>query len=245
VERRLAAQSLRVAAGWVLAGFLGLGILFGWSSSARADASSPSCRAPGAVSPPCGVIVFDGDSIAAGVGGSTGRKFDEQFMRELTLPARLYNVAVGGRPAFECLRLYAELVAPKYERPASFNLIVFHAGDNDVAQGKSADQTYQAFTDYVARAHAQGWKIIVSTEFQRIDFPPSRQAELTSYNKQLLANPAGADAVVDFNADPAFADLARRDDPALFTKDRIHPSDGGYAMLARMLAAGVQPLLSH
>ena len=164
-------------------------------------------------------------------------------MRELGRPARLYNVAAGGRPAFECLRLFPELVASRFEQRASFNLIVFHAGDNDLAQGKSADQTYRAFAQYVATAHARGWKIIVSTELQRVDFPPSRQAELSSYNKQLLANTAGADAVVDFTADPAFADLARRDDLQLFTKDRIHPSDGGYAMLARMLVAGTRPIL--
>jgi lysophospholipase L1-like esterase len=191
----------------------------------------------------CGVIVFDGDSISAGVGASPGQTLDKHFARELNVPARVTNVAVGGRPATECARLFSGLVSPLFQPRARFNLIVFHAGDNDIAQGKSADEAYRAFRQYVAAAHAQGWKIIVSTEFQRVDFSPSRQAELSSYNKQLLANAAGADAVIDFNMEPAFADLARREDPALFTKDRIHPSDGGYALLAQMLTAGAHRVL--
>jgi lysophospholipase L1-like esterase len=214
-----------------------------YASMAQAQNPNAACLRPGPVPASCGVIVFDGDSISAGVGASPGQTLDKQFARDLNVPARITNVAVGGRPASECARLFPGLVAPLFQPRARFNLIVFHAGDNDIAHGKSADDAYRSFRQYVAAAHAQGWKIIVSTELQRVDFSPSRQAELASYNKQLLANTAGADAVVDFIADAAFADLTRRDDPALFTKDRIHPSDGGYAVLARMLVVGARPLL--
>lgn len=213
------------------------------TSAAWAQNPNAPCMRAGPVPGTCGVVVFDGDSISAGVGASPAQTLDKQFARELGQLARVTNVAVGGRPAAECARLFPNLVAPLFQNQARFNVIVFHAGDNDINQGKSATEAYRAFTRYVAASHAQGWKILVSTELQRVDFPPGKKAELDAYNKLLLANSAGADAVVDFNAEPAFADLARREDPALFTKDRIHPSDSGYTILARMLVAGTKPLL--
>jgi lysophospholipase L1-like esterase len=164
-------------------------------------------------------------------------------MRAVQVPARLTNVAVGGRPAAECLRLYSADVAPLLIRPARFNLILFHAGDNDIAQGHDAVQTYAAFSRYVATAHAQGWKIIVSTELQRPDFPAGKQAALADYNRMLLANAAGADVVVDDASEPHLGNPAARSDPSVFSPDRVHPSDGGYAILARMLAVAAHRVL--
>jgi lysophospholipase L1-like esterase len=212
-------------------------------AAARFDASSAACSQSGPLPANCGNIVFDGDSISAGAGSSGGQGLDKQFMQELHVRARVANVAVGGRPVSDCLRAYGSLVMPLFAPTARFNLIVFHAGDNDIAQGRDAAETYEAFARYVADAHAQGWKIIVSTELQRLKFPPAKQAALTEYNERLLANAAGTDAVVNLDSDPRMTDPAARGDPALFTGDGVHPSNGGYAILARMLAAAGPRLL--
>ena len=237
---RLTFRYLLVAAALVL-------VLAGSSSAARAasrnDVSTAQCKMPGPVPAGCVVIVFDGDSISAGIGAAPTDGLDAQFVRDLRVPARVYNVAVGGRPVFECLRLFGTTVAPLHDPAAPANLIVFHAGDNDIAQGKSADETYRAFTEYVAAAHAQGWKIVVSTELRRFAFSAERQAALEAYNQRLRANAAGADAVVDLDRDPRLAQPIERDDPALFTKDRVHPSAGGYAVIAELVAAAAKPLL--
>lgn len=203
------------------------------------ERSRASYRQTGPLSAGCGVIVFDGDSISAGIAGSSDKKFIEILNR----PARIHNVAAGGRPASECLRRFADSVAPLFEPTAMFNLIVFHAGDNDIAQGKSAAETYGAFKQYVAAAHAQGWKVVVSTELQRVDWSVGPQGELAAYNAQLLSNTAGADAVVDLAAEARLADLSRRTDFSLFSEDRIHPSEDGYAILAQLLAAGARSVL--
>lgn len=210
-----------------------------------ADLASPQCADPGATKAPCVRIVFDGDSIAAGQGASDTGKPDRQFLAALNVPARISNVAVGGRPVQDCLRLFGAGVAPLFAPDAAANIIVFHAGDNDIRIGKTAAETYSAFGQYIAAAHSQGWKIVVSTEMQRVDFAPPQRAELAEYNRLLLANSVGADAVVDINADSRFADLSRRTDPAIFNADRIHPSDGGYAALASLLAPTVRPLLKQ
>ena len=57
----------------------------------------------------------------------------------------VHNVAVGGRPVFQCLQLYPQLVMRLYNPATTHNVIVFHAGDNDIGAGRDAKQTYAAF----------------------------------------------------------------------------------------------------
>jgi lysophospholipase L1-like esterase len=201
----------------------------------KGGAAGRSCNAAD-----CANLVFDGDSISAGWGASPGHGLDVRVAAELGDAVRLRNVAVGGRPVSECLRLYRKLVAPLFVSKGRANVIVFHAGDNDIAQGRSAAQTYAAFTDYVAAAHQQGWKVVVSTELRRLDFSLEKAAELAAYNDRLRTNTAGADAVVDFDANPQMVDPAQRSDPALFSRDGIHPGNGGCSLLAGMLAPAVK-----
>jgi lysophospholipase L1-like esterase len=208
-------------------------------------ASSPECREHRTLPQPCNVIVFDGDSVSAGGGASPGNGLDIQFMHALGSPARVYNIAVAGRPVIDCLTRFDQGVVPLKDPQARLNLIVFHAGDNDIAKRYSAAQTYQAFTRYVALAHGQGWKVAVSAELPRPDFLPAQEAELEAYNRYLLENKAGADVVVSVNADRRFGDLKDRGESPLFYSDKIHPNDAGYAILGRSIASAVRPLLPH
>ena len=193
----------------------------------------------GCASAACINMVFDGDSISAGTGATRDNTPDRLVARALG-HVRVYNVAVGGRPVGECLRLFPELVARLFVPGGEPNVIVFHGGDNDIRLGTDAAHTYAVFTSYVSLAHAQGWKVVVSTELRRFDFPAAKEAQLDAYNDRLRANKAHADAVVDLDAEPKFADVAYRGDPAVFSKDRIHPSDGGYAIMADLLAQAVK-----
>jgi lysophospholipase L1-like esterase len=189
-------------------------------------------------------LLFDGDSISAGLGASQGHGLDLQTASAIGGAVELHNVSDGGRPVWQCLRLYPDLVEPKFDPTRTYNIIAFHAGDNDVAQGRDAQQTYAAFTAYVTAAHQQGWKVIVTTELRRFKFSASEQRELEGYNALLISNKAGADAVIDLNADPRLGENAHRTDPSLFTSDGIHPSDGGYSIIAQMLSQAVKRLSS-
>jgi lysophospholipase L1-like esterase len=185
-------------------------------------------------------LVFDGDSISRGAGSSPGNGLDARVAAALGDCVTQHNIAVSGRPVSECLRLYKQGVVPLYDPSSQHNLIVFHGGDNDVARGANAAQTYVAFNEYVSGAHRDGWKVVVSTEMRRFDFQPAMQQELEDYNRRLRQNDAQADAVVDLDTDPRLSEPAYRKDPALFTKDEVHPSDGGYAVLAALLAPAVK-----
>lgn len=188
----------------------------------------------------CVNLVFDGDSISAGWGSTGGQGLQAQVAAGMGGNLEVHNVAVGGRPVFKCLELYPQLVAPLYNSATTRNVIVFHAGDNDINARRDAKQTYAALTAYVAAAHRQGWKVVVSTELRRPDFPPAKEQELEDYNKLLIQNAAGADAVVDLDRDTTLSDFAYRADPSFFSKDRIHPSNGGYGRIAALLTPAVR-----
>ncbi len=204
-----------------------------------AGAQAGSAAEKGCSSAACINMVFDGDSISAGVGASRDQGPDRQLARALG-HVRVYNVAVGGRPVAECFRLYPELVAPLFVPGGGPNVIVFHAGDNDIAHGNNATRTYALFSAYVTAAHLQGWKVVVSTELHRPDFPAAKETELEAYNDRLRENKAGADAVVDLDTEPKMTDPAYRTDPAVFSRDRVHLSDGGYSIMADLLAPAVK-----
>jgi lysophospholipase L1-like esterase len=201
----------------------------------RSNAMEPVCA-----SADCVNLVFDGDSISAGAGSTQGHGLDAQVAETVGSNVRSNNVAVGGRPVSDCLRLYPKLVAPLFSPASHHNVIVFHAGDNDIAQGRDAAQTYAAFTAYVSMAHQQGWKIVVSTELRSPHFPPSQEAQLEQYNDSLRQNRAGADAVVDFDTDARLTTMSNRFDPSMFKPDGLHPTDAGYAILTQMLAPAVR-----
>jgi lysophospholipase L1-like esterase len=209
-------------------------VLLGLSNQ-LGEAAPANCEAAQCVN-----LVFDGDSISAGAGASPGNALDRQVAKAVGPDVRLHNVAVGGRPVVDCLALYDQLVAPLFDASSRRNVIAFHAGDNDIAQGRSAEETYAAFTDYVAAAHRQGWKVVVSTELRHADFSVLLETKLENYNTLLMRNRAGADAVVDLDADPKLREFSYRKKPELFSSDGIHPSDGGYALLAAMLAPQVK-----
>ncbi len=189
------------------------------------------------------LVLFDGDSIAAGLGASPGCTLALQVQALLPRGTRVAVAAVSGRPAQHCLALYDETVAPAFDAAAAACVIFFHAGDNDIAQGGTAAGAHAALRGYVARAHAQGWAVVVSTEMQRFDFPPAWQGELDAYNALLRADRAGADGLAEFGADPEMGGADARADPARYTADGVHPADGGYAVLARVAAASLLPLL--
>ncbi len=190
------------------------------------------------------MLVFDGDSISVGVGASPGRTLAEQVASLLPAGVATRVVGASGRPVKDCLARYDVDIRPLYDAGRARNVIFLHAGDNDITQGSNARQAYDALTAYVARAHRQGWSIVVSTELQRFDLSEAMRAELSAFNALVLANAAGADGVADFGGDATMGGVANRRNPTYYTLDGVHPSDAGYAILAGLTARAVLPRLA-
>ncbi len=195
--------------------------------------------------PPATVLVFDGDSIAVGVGASPGRTLAEQVVPLLPPGVASHVVGAGGRPVKDCLARFDTDVRPLLDARAGHNVISFHAGDNDITQGSSGRQAYMALSAYVARAHRQGWQVVVSTELQRFDLPQAMRDELDVFNALVRANGAEADGVADFGGDATLGGVAHRRDPTYYTLDGVHPADAGYAILAGLAARALLPVLTQ
>lgn len=207
----------------------------------RLLASVPPTRVAGAAG--AGFFLFDGDSIAAGQGATPGHGLAERVVALLGWTGRVHNSARSGRQMAECLALYGRNVAPYAAGVLGPKLLFIHAGDNDIRAGASGAAVFAAYARYVARARDQGWAVIASTKLARPTFPLAQRAELAFFNRHLLENTAGADEVIDFAAIPSFARIANRTNPDVFVADRVHPSDGGYAILARATAPVAARLL--
>ena len=182
-----------------------------------------------------GALVFDGDSIAVSHGVPAGDGLADQVAAALAFGGKMTVVGAGGRSVEECMRLFADKVVPL--RRSGPNVIFFHAGDNDIDKGASARTVYDRLTLYIDQAHRAGWKVVVSTELQRFDFPLVWQGELSAYNAAILANEAGADGIVDFNGDPIMGGPENRTDCSLYQQDGVHPTSQGYAGLAKSTVA--------
>lgn len=187
-------------------------------------------------------IVFDGDSVAAGQGASGDARLAPQVAQIMRLQGKLTNVAVSGQPVLSCLARFDSIVQPLFE-PGATNVIFFHAGDNDIKFRFSAPEIYRRLTEYIALAHRQGWKVVVSTELPRYDFPPNFETQLLEYNRLILQNSAKADRIADFASNSAMGGPQNRSNPAFYSGDGVHPSAGGYNLLARQTADEIASLI--
>lgn len=189
------------------------------------------------------VLVFDGDSISFGEGATNGHTLADQTL-SLLLPKVVHHItAVGGRQAKECLSLFNFNVMPLYQYDKK-NIIFFNAGDNDIAHGSNANETYAAIKAYTELAHHRGWQVVLSTKLQRYDWPEEARSVITNLNLLITENEAKAERVADFQANPIVGGDLGRLDRTYFTSDQIHPADAGYTILATITAAALLPLLS-
>ena len=181
------------------------------------------------------VLLFDGDSVSSGHGVAGSQSPSAQIARLIDNPVRILNVAEPGQPVSRSLAQFPFNVAPHFDAGARHNIIAFHGGDNDLAAGDTAARAYGNLCRYVAAAHAQGWKVVVSTELGRPDWDAAQQAELAEYNRLERRNDANADVVIDYASLPGLSTLTDRDRSGLYAPDQIHPSAEGYGVLAHLL----------
>jgi hypothetical protein len=89
-----------------------------------------------------------------------------------------------------------------YYVPTQVNIVDAWGCTNDLGNGLSTpSQCYANIVSYVAARHAVGWKVIIPTMLSRIATVQAPNVDTTlknQLNALILANTAGADAVVDF-----------------------------------------------
>jgi lysophospholipase L1-like esterase len=151
--------------------------------------------------------------------------------------ARIINRGFGGSQIADAIH-FAERIAIPYKP----RLIVFYAGDNDVAAGKSADEVLADFKEFVGRIHSS----LPETRIAFVAIKPSPM-RWKFFDTQCRAN----DRIREFiksDGRMAYIDVVKPmlgDDGQprreLFKKDHLHLNDEGY----RVWVSVVKPFLDE
>ena len=178
-------------------------------------------------------LIFDGDSFVV-------RK--TFALRTLKLCGRGHpltdNLGVSGDTMVQVL-LRTAITDAAYNPYCGQNILILSAGTNDVKAGRAAAAIYADITTYVTGRQAAGFKVICSTVIKRGDFDAGMEIVRLALNVLILANAAGADAVMDPGGDATFANPA---DDIYYSHDQIHLASIGEIYLADLAFAAIGAL---
>lgn len=145
------------------------------------------------------------------------------------------NRGFGGSEISDSIFYYRRVVLPYRPR-----IIVFYAGDNDIANGKSSEQVLRDFTEFaeMVRASLPQTRVI----YISIKPSPSRWRYIEDIRKanRLIERYAATKSFLTYL--DVFSAMIRQDGSPrgdLFTEDDLHLNESGY----RLWTAALRPLL--
>jgi lysophospholipase L1-like esterase len=160
-----------------------------------------------------------------------------QSFPELTL----INRGFGGAHVSDVLH-FAEQVVFKYGP----RTIVFYAGDNDLAEGKTAEQVVDEFKSFVQQVHerlpqARVYFLSIKPSVARWQLWPAMQRA-----NLLIRELADADDKMDFvDMSPPLLGDNGQPRASLFVADGLHLNDEGYRAWTKILATALAQSANH
>lgn len=192
----------------------------------------PRGSAPPVVSAPAGVI-FDGDSITAGVGTNQGSEFPSAFA---TVTSIKYNdIGIPGQALATMDANVSANVVPLFSA-GIFDTVHILGGTNDIGLNGFTDlQLRPIIQDYCAKVIAAGFKVYVSTITPReigSSWSSTMEGFRQAYNAWLLAvGSTFCTGITNLGAVPQAQDPTN----TTFFQDGLHPT----ALLATFYAQAV------
>jgi lysophospholipase L1-like esterase len=174
--------------------------------------------------PPAGAVLFVGSS-------SIKRWPVRQAFPELPV----INRGLGGSEIRDATRLAERIVLPYAP-----SVVVFYAGDNDVAAGRSPRQVLEDYREFVARLHARhpACRIV----FVSIKPSPARWERverMREANRRVADFCATDERLLFVDVDAPMIGPDGRPRPEFYAADGLHLSDAGY----EVWNAALRPLL--
>jgi hypothetical protein len=149
----------------------------------------------------------------------------------------VYNRGFGGSEVVDSTHFAGRIVFPY--APAK---IFFHAGGNDLANGKSAEQVFADYREFTAAVHSN----LPATEIYYISWNAT-PARWKQHEKEQALNAL----VADFGRDKRYLkyieaydialDAQGQPRPELFLADKLHFNAAGYRLLAERVRPFVTP----
>lgn len=162
-----------------------------------------------------GIVVIGSSSIGL------WRALESDFPR---LP--IIRRGVGGSTLADCLRFIDRLVLPYAPR-----LVVIYAGDNDLAEGATAEDVLARYLGFVDRVHRASPTTRIA--FISIKASPQRARLMPQMERAntLITAAASARSHLSFvNVYHPMLNASGRPDASLFLGDGLHPNAAGYAV---------------
>lgn len=146
------------------------------------------------------------------------------------------NTGVVGRKSADVLSNLTSEVLNNFIRGYK-NIHSLLIGTNDIAASVSVSAIYANITSIISQVKATGFKSIVGTVLYRTDIA-GLNTTIDSLNALIRANTAGADAIVDFNAN---TNLQNPNDTTWF-QDKLHPTQAGQQSMATQFEAVISTM---
>lgn len=147
------------------------------------------------------------------------------------------NRGFGGSQICHATHFVDRLIAPHDPR-----VVVFYAGDNDIAAGKGPEQVHEDFRAFVAAVR----KSLPKTPIVFIAIKPSiarwKLAEEIQAANKLIAADCEKDETLEFvDVWPAMLGEDGQPRKELLRDDRLHMTDAGYAVWTELLMPHLDP----
>lgn len=206
-------------------------------------------------------VVLVGDSILAGLASNQNiGNFDvvTSALPLLSRPIAIWNMGnpsqlLTGGVGLDTNKAAYEFAIVDTAQFTGKRVLTIQIGTNDLGtNGATAGYgatLYSAMTSYIASARAAGFThIILCTLLPRADtnWTPQttqRWIEMQSYNSLVLANSAGADAILDLTAVAGMGTFTDANNAAAY-QDKLHPTAAGHQLLAPAYAAAINAVLA-
>lgn len=177
--------------------------------------------------PPKGALLFIGSSTIVRW-KTLARDFPEQ---------RVINRGFGGSEIVDATHFAERLIFPHQPK-----MVFLRSGGNDLNAGKSAEQVFADFKEFVAKVHSK----LPETEIVYISLSPSiarwKQADQEkSVNTMILEYVKKTPHVKYIETYPMVLGPDGQPRPELFVADKLHFSDEGY----KLLIEKVRPFLAR
>lgn len=139
---------------------------------------------------------------------------------------RVINRGFGGSQIVDSIRYAPRIVVPYRPR-----LIVFYAGGNDINAGKSAEQVFADYREFVRTVHAA----LPDTAIAYISVAPNparwAQVDRVRAANSLIAAHSRTDPRLRFiDVFPRMLGADGQPRPEIFSADRLHMNPAGYAL---------------
>jgi lysophospholipase L1-like esterase len=191
------------------------------------------------------VLVHVGDSITQGY-PTANAGYTVQIQDLLTHAWKIVNLGVSSRTAAE-LQAKAAAWAAQAKGPM-LNVATVFAGTNDLSANATASQTYSNIVSLCQAWQVAGFKVIVLTVLPRAAAignytPATFETARQSVNTSIRSNwPSFANGIADVGGDPTIGVTAALTDTNLFDSSQVHPTAGGHAYIAGIVAAAVNKI---